>query len=61
MTGGIALMNMVGGFPGGLPTDTYWFCPRENRQQWTRARLVAAKLAIAALVIFAPAFAQIRG
>jgi hypothetical protein len=22
MTGGIALMNMVGGFPGGLPTDT---------------------------------------
>jgi hypothetical protein len=39
MTGGIALINMIGGFPGGFAESMpYWFCPRENRQQWTRAR-----------------------
>ena len=62
MTGGIALINMVGGFPGGF-ADRYLigFAHEKTGSNGRALAIIAATLAIAALFIFAPAFALIRG
>jgi hypothetical protein len=62
MTGGIALINMVGGFPGGF-ADRYLigFAHEKTGSNGRALAIIAATLAIAALVIAAPAFALIRG
>ena len=62
MTGGIALINMVGGFPGGFADRCLiGFAHEKTGSNGRSLAIIAATLAIAALVIFAPAFALIRG
>jgi hypothetical protein len=44
-----------------LPTDAYWFAHEKTGSYGRTLAIIAPTLAIAALVIFAPAFALIRG
>jgi len=61
-TGGIALIKHGWWFSGRFCRPTpYWFCHEKTGSNGRALAIIAATLAIAALVIFAPAFALIRG